>query len=304
MSNWKRVTKHDPCFGCGKPDFCRYSDDGGVECKRGAFPGSHERLDKNGVTHWVGGRLGDGKHQKPTQAFVEETNPEPATPAALNRVYKELVDQLGLCARHYDALAGRGFSHEAIKRHEFRTLERTGRGRIALHLADLFPFWMSIPGLYVREDCPWLGGMNGLLIPCRNPEGQIIGMRVRPDDPGEGGKYRWLSSSGRGGPSPGSQASLWRPTRPILEPGTIRITEGELKAARLAEGTGINTISAPGVQALACDQVLAWLSVLQAKQILLCPDKDMKQNRVVASAVRTALEKLKALSLPLKVEVW
>lgn len=299
---WHRVSRETPCHGCGKPDYCRYSDEGGVECKRNPFPGSKECQDKNGQTHWLGRRTEEEWSPPETTLKGPERPPvQPAEPAKLHRVYTYLLDQLCLDLRHWKALQGRGFTREAVQRFTLKTLPLSTRDLLAARVAERFPFWEQVPGFYERGGKPRLGGVPGLLIPCRNLSGQITSLRTRPDDPGAGGKYRWLSSSDFGGPGPVGRASFWGST---TTSNRVRVTEGELKAARLAEGTGIPTISAPGVGELAGAEILGWLRQLAPEMILVCPDRDFRTNPHVLRAVRGALDRLKILEVPLKVEVW
>lgn len=298
---WQRVSRENPCYGCGKPDYCRWSEEGGVECKRGPFPGAKECRDKNGATHWVGSR--SSEDWKPPERRLKGKDRAPLEPAEngkLDRVYTFLLDQLCLDLRHWEALRGRGFTREAVQRMRFRTLPLSTRDLLAARVAERFPFWEQVPGFYERSGRPHLGGVSGLLIPCCNLSGQVTSLRVRPDDPGEGGKYRWLSSADFGGPGPTGRASYW----PAPNKTRIRVTEGELKAARLAEGTGIPTISAPGVAEMAGTEILAWLRQLAPETILFCPDRDFRTNPQVGRAVRGALSSLNKLQVPVKVEVW
>ncbi|TXH16060.1 MAG: hypothetical protein E6R03_06170 [Hyphomicrobiaceae bacterium] len=182
----------------------------------------------------------------------------------------------------------------------FRTLPPSTLDLLAARVAERFPFWEQVPGFYERGGRPKLSSAGGLLIPCCNLSGQITSLRVRPDDPGEGGKYRWLSSADFGGPGPVGRSSYW----PARATDRIRITEGELKAARLAEGTGVSTISAPGVGEMASKEILDWLRSLAPQKVLLCPDRDFRTNPHVGRAVRGALSSLNSLQFIVKVEIW
>ncbi len=51
----------------------------------------------------------------------------------------------------------------------------------------------GLPGFYTKDGTWTLAGANGFLIPVRNKDGLIQGMKIRLDD-GAARKYRWLSS--------------------------------------------------------------------------------------------------------------
>ena len=51
----------------------------------------------------------------------------------------------------------------------------------------------GLPGFYTKDGAWTLAGANGFLIPVRNKDGLIQGMKIRLDDDAAR-KYRWLSS--------------------------------------------------------------------------------------------------------------
>ena len=58
-------------------------------------------------------------------------------------------------------------------------------------------FWAS-PGFYTRYGQWTLAGPNGFLIPVRDKDGLIQGLKIRLDEAdAPNRKYRWLSSRGR-----------------------------------------------------------------------------------------------------------
>lgn len=99
-------------------------------------------------------------------------------------------------------------------------------------------------------------------------------------------KYRYLSAP-RGGygcsATPHVHVPLHDPSR---RNGTLRITEGALKADVATERSPMLTISAPGVAAMATAVAVA--KRLGAAKVLLAPDADVRSNAHVAAALQRA----------------
>src|SRR5262249_16317333 len=112
-------------------------------------------------------------------------------------VYRGLLHASGLDQRHREQLAQRGYTHEQYLAREYRTLGLTGRARKCRSLLDGGSVLDGVPGFFHKDSeagpCWTIAGSPGLLIPCRAPDGRIRALRIRPDDPNGGGKYRWLS---------------------------------------------------------------------------------------------------------------
>jgi hypothetical protein len=153
----------------------------------------------------------------------------------------------------------------------------------------------------------------GLLIPLTDSRQRIVAIKVRLDRPGRGGKYLYLSSTGHGGPGPGSP--LHYPP-PHWHRGfeDVRITEGELKADVATARTGIKTFGVPG-----CSSWRMALAVCEhpmIETVRLAFDSDANKNPVVgkalldcARAVRELDQARRAetvahLGVELIVEVW
>jgi hypothetical protein len=152
---------------------------------------------------------------------------------------------------------------------------------------------MGIPGITAKEGPHrrylTLNGSPGLLIPIWSAASLVVGLMVRPDEPGNGGKYRWVSSRPHG-PSPGSRVHV-----PV---GTVRrervvLVEGSLKsdvAAALAPDWSI--VGLPGCHVTA--EAIDTLRVLGTKEALLALDADATKNPHVALAQLDGLRILSA----------
>ena len=174
----------------------------------------------------------------------------PATPEALDAVYRSFLDALRLSSAHRANLVARGLSAIEIDRRLYRTVPGRTRCSIVSRLASKFTdeVLAAIPGFfYDSMNSRWsCSGTDGFFIPVRNATRQIVALQIRLDNPGNqnpinrgdiaecasrpAGRYVWFSSSKHGG-SPIDP--------PIHFPGTdidihalreIRVTEGCLKA--------------------------------------------------------------------------
>jgi hypothetical protein len=124
---------------------------------------------------------------------------------------------------------------------------------------------------------------------------------VRPEDPGEGGKYQWISSKKRGGA--GSGAHVHVPLFPADADKTIvRVTEGALKADIATALSGMLTIGMPGVKARV--KAAKALHDLGAKTARVALDDDARTNRDVASGLSLLVGHLSQRGFVVELETW
>src|SRR6185369_10021999 len=121
----------------------------------------------------------------------------------------------------------------------------------------------TVPGIVVR-DCQHgvyltLAGRPGIVIPVRSAAGHVVGLSVRPDEPGSGGKYLWVSSRSAGGPSPGTRVHVPGGVRPAAR---VVLTEGALKACVAHALSGRSIIGLPSLWVN--DEAIATLRALRA----------------------------------------
>jgi hypothetical protein len=247
---------------------------------------------------------GNGKH-KPVEPADEKTR---------HAAYAALSGELGLSAAHRTALLARGLTDADIDAGKYATLPAADRGKIAFAvLALVKPAGIKpsdlrrVPGFIRRDDVPLaLAGRAGLLIPIMDAAGNIGGMVLRPDKPAidpQGkvlGKYRWLSSSSKDGPSAVCSAHV--PPGVSLPTETVRVTEGSLKAAIAQSKTGLPTIGLPGVGMWRL--ALPALVSLGARSVRLAFDADAAVNPAVAGALARAARGMVAAGFELEVERW
>ena len=304
-ASWRAASQESPCPVCSKPDWCAVSDDNvWVICRREDGDAGEHKVDTSGVDYWLH-KLKEQPVESVAQASSPEV-PERADPETLYRVYDALLDELSLIHTHRQDLHQRGLSERQIKRRSYRTLPPGGREDLAARLVERFgpEVCSKVPGLYEKEGDParWsVAGNSGILVPVRDIEGRVIAFKVRADDPGEGPKYTYLSSSKHGGPGPGSQAHV-----PLSEdPGrgtTVRLTEGELKADVATVLTKVLTVSVPGVSSWR--NALPVLKALGFGKVHLAFDTDARRNRNVARALYDAFRALGEQGFEVVLETW
>jgi hypothetical protein len=288
---WRRTNRKDRCPVCKHADWCLISIDGTAAiCPRTESP---HRCGEAGWLHRLDTPA--ARIARPSPTLPAGAKSERAADGDLHPVYHAALARLRLADRHRTQLRDRGLTEADIARASYRTLPAGCRAPLARELRDLFgdAWLLTVPGIIVREGRHGryltVAGAPGLLIPIRSAVGHIVGLVVRPDDPGDGGKYRWLSSA-PAGPSPG-----WRVHVPAGAPPTERVvlTEGALKAdvaTALAHGQMI--IGLPGPHVI--DEAIAALHALGARRAVLALDADANRNVHVARAQLDGRRKLEA----------
>lgn len=224
------------------------------------WPEGKERTDKDGVTYWIT-FANERPIERPEPA--EKPQKQAAPPQVLDRVYRKLLEELGLAQEHREWLLARGHSAEGIERREYRTMPRE-RAQAARKLIEAFGEHVcaQVPGLYLATSKDggkfWsLAGAQGILIPCRDTAGRIVALKVRSNQAGPN-RYTYVSSKKYEGASPGRQAHM-----PLHAAGRLRKdasppaapTQPEDRAARSGQpgsspspGDGAPTTAPPPVE--------------------------------------------------------
>lgn len=304
--NGREASAKHPCPCCGKQKHCLIFQDGGANCYHSNDPALLERQDRNGASYRVfpaGEGQGPGPDPLPTLEHGK------ASADKVNRVYRELQQQLTLNPVHRAQLLERGLPDVAIREHGFRSMHSpVVRATIALSIADRFSDWQGVPGFYCdpKTGKARLAASEGLVIFGKDLAGNVASVQVRRDNvKTDQARYYWLSSAKHGGPSSGSLPTWWPPVSRARTEGVVRVTEGALKAIVAAELTGVPGIAAgAGVGSMASDAVLEMLQELRPETVLFTPDADAFKNHRVAGHVRDALGKLQSSGFQLQVETW
>jgi hypothetical protein len=226
---------------------------------------------------------------------------ERADDVFLARVYPELLARLPLHRKHELQLLGRGLDHRVIRKNGYATLpaERRIWFRVARALLDQFGDEVRrVPGIVSRVSNagkPYVSLMGwealaGLLIPVRGLAGQILGIKLRPDEPPpDVDKYLWLAG-GKGGTrlvNPPAHVPLGTPRQ--LDRAIV--SEGELKADAVRHLTGWNIVSVPGVGNW--KPIFPVLQALQVHEVLVAFDSDFIAKVEVQSSLAAFLTGLR-----------
>lgn len=303
-------SRENPCGACGDThgwcgrtkyiQFCR---------KQPVHPTlgrGEEKTDKNGATYWVfrTGEAGFTDWPEPRYQMQAET----ADADTLHRVYHAFLLLLTLSIQHKKELLQRGLNPDQIKaleRHGCRTIPDRGRAKVVRKLieASLEQHLAGVPGFIIktggnRKQYWTFGGAAGLIIPIRDHEGRIVGLKIRRDVQRGGAKYTIASSKRHGGAGPGSPLHFPK-SQPTEQ---VRITEGELKAEIATILSGIYTISLPGVGSWRRAPNAAKL--IKARSTLVAFDADWRTNPTVAGHLQSLLVDLQTKGFEVKVETW
>ena len=141
----------------------------------------------------------EGKvYPMPRQAKARtETERQPMPLERRHEAYTAMLEHLTLLPRHRENLLERGLSEERIARNQYRSMPETDAGRrlLAALLRSSGHELLGLPGFRTYYGDWTICGPKGFLIPVRNKDGLIQGMKIRLDDADKPSrKYRWLSS--------------------------------------------------------------------------------------------------------------
>ena len=139
---------------------------------------------------------GSNVYQLPAQPIPQYTEPQPAALERRHEVYTEMLSFLTLSDKHRADLRARGLNDERIDGNGYKSMPETEESRRLLaRLVSANCDLSRIPGFYTRNNQWTLAGPNGCLIPVRNKDGLIQGLKIRLDNEARPNrKYRWLSS--------------------------------------------------------------------------------------------------------------
>lgn len=229
-------------------------------------------------------KRGGNVYPIPQQPAPQNTERQPLPLEARHAAYTAMLEHLTLLDRHGENLLGRGLSDERIRRNEYRSMPETERGRrlLAGLLHSLGHDLLGLPGFRTCYGDWTVSGPCGMLIPVRNRQGLIQGLKIRLDDEeNPKRKYRWLSSRDMPG---GTRSYSWVHVTGDTSKKRAYLTEGPLKgdaASFLANDALFVCIS--GVNALGgLKDTLRDLSVTEVVEAM---DMDQMTNRQVRDAI-------------------
>ena len=236
---------------------------------------------------------GGNVYPMPQQPSSQNTEPQPKPLVQRHEVYTDMLSLLTLSAGHRENLRERGLSDDRIDQNQYRSMPQTPEGRklLAALLRGTGHDLQGIPGFRTSYGEWTLSGSNGFLIPVRNKDGLIQGMKIRLDEGAPGRKYRWLSS--RNAPN-GTRSYSWTHVTGNTASKRAYITEGPLKgdvASYLDNDTLFVCIG--GVFALhGLKDTLISLGVTEAVEAM---DMDQMTNPQVRRAIQSIRQEVQSI---------
>ena len=216
---------------------------------------------------------------------------------------RKFLLELDLDGDHLENLKARGLSDRQIKSGLFKS--------IAPRQSLKSPISPRLAGIARNGKSAWVSG-RGILCPAFDVRGRIIGMQLRLDDGGDGGKYRWLKSQ-FSSKLPNGEMPL-TVVKPEGEVRRIGLCEGIMKpdiAATLSGDTLFIGASGGNFQASRkqLEESLRWARrEYGEKPVAFYPDAGSLKNPQVVGRDRTTLRLLEKLSrkigFDLKVADW
>ena len=237
-------------------------------------------------------KQGGNVYRFPQQPTPQNTERQPLPLEVRHAAYTAMLEHLTLLDRHGENLLGRGLSEERIRQNQYRSMPETERGRrlLAGLLRSQGHELLGLPGFRTYYGDWTLHGPNGFLIPVRNRDGLIQGLKIRLDDDRKR-KYRWLSS--RKMPN-GTRSYSWVHVTGDTTRKRAYLTEGPLKgdvASFLAKNALFVCLG--GVSALRGlkDTILD----LGVTEVVEAMDTDQMTNKDVLKAILKMRQELKTV---------
>lgn len=260
------------CFNCGEHGnmLTLYAELRGIY-GAGRYKASYREILK---------ALGEGEAPRRTGALpaasAETEGKKEPDYEARSRVYERLLGLLSLTKTHEKKLLERGFLKEQIREFQFRSTPLGGTEGIARRLLAEGYSLEGIPGFFVNGRNNWDAAFyrrnHGILCPVRDICGRLTGFQIRLDEPYDGRKYLWFSSTNklRGTGSKSPVAFFGNPGDK-----TVRVTEGVLKANAAYAMSGYSFLGVPGVsQYKGLEQALIKLKELGLEEVQEYYDMD------------------------------
>ena len=230
---------------------------------------------------------GSNIYRFPVQPTPQYTERQPTEITERNAVYEEMLSYLTLLPEHRANLRERGLSDERIEKNGYRSMPSTEESRRLLaKLVGANHNLLGIPGLYTRYEQWTLAGPNGFLIPVRNKEGLIQGLKIRLDDEtNPNRKYRWLSSRDKHLEN-GTRSYSWIHVTGDRNRKKAFLTEGPLKGdvASFLAGDAL-FVCTGGVNAI--KGLRETIKDLGVTEVVEAMDMDQMTNPQVRNAVLT-----------------
>ena len=243
----------------------------------------------------------------PTNYTPRVYSKEDDTPVApienRDAAYRAFLSGLSLKQEHFDNLLARGLSANDIAQHGYKSVPTEGCLDLMKDLKNQGIDLNGVPGFYVDE----YGKRrpvkldSGFFIPVVDLQGRIQGLQIRFDNPGNGPRYKWFSSSGR---DSGTGAKTF--THFVGYPEDIvLLTEGPLKANIINRFLDRPVLAVPGVNATKfLIPMVQELKAMKIKKIATCFDMDFLTNDNVKRAYSNLLRMLRQQHITVVPKTW
>ncbi len=250
---------------------------------------------RNGITNGEAFRaLKEGGNVYPLPKMPTPQNTERQPQSLENRhcVYTKMLSYLTLLDRHRENLRERGLSDQAISNHQYRSMPETPEAkRLLASLLSMEFDLLGIPGFYTHKGQWTVAGAKGFLIPVRNKDGLIQGLKIRLDDSATNRKYRWLSS--RDLPN-GTRSFSWVHVTGNTQSKRAFVTEGPLKGDVASHLSGDSLfVCIGGVNALkGLKDTLIQLGITEVVEAM---DMDQHTNPHVRNAIQNLRKEIQTI---------
>lgn len=250
---------------------------------------------------------------KSPPSIKQSIAPVISEPERLNEVYSFFLESLKLDSRHGDHLLNeRGLGDTTIAEKLYATVpDEDGWKKVNRQMREKFGDKLrGVAGFYKGGDAlEWKARIfrNGYFIPCRDVNGLIIGLLIRPDGVNPKPKYYWFSTPPDGyicGTSSGTPLHFVKPDR-VKQTKQIIITEGALKADRIGEFKGEAVVAIAGVSCFPETIAMDLQKQLpELKRVVIALDMDMWVNPNVKTALLRLIGIFQASDLEEQVKTW
>lgn len=260
------------------------------------------------------------KPQQSTQPQYKEI--KRAADEVVNRTYQALLDmpEFALTTEHHQNLLKRGMTEETIRRNGYRSFTRDalraiGRGgnakrEICKRLLDHGCQLEGVPGFYRKDGVWFIVYEEGMVIPTRNEERQIVSLQVRKATGNI--RYKTLSSKYYGGVNSGISRAHFPLGNAQFGPRTmVLLTEGPLKAdvtidlLRQHGYSNVAMIAVQGVNNTAdLEGIFCRLRERGVKRVRNALDMDKLTNKNVAKASKAIKKIAHRAKLGMPVLIW
>ncbi len=304
---WNLASKKHPCLVCsGTTNKCKTSLDGSLLLCMNSVesPAGFKAIEptSNGLWNQFVKEKADSEPKQKRSATPRKPM-QVISADERDRLYRKLFGRLSLIDVDRADLERRGFTPEQI---DLFGAASVGQWQLVGSGFD------GLPGVLPGGS---LNTQPGLLIPVRDVDGRIVGCQMRLREPGDCGRYRWLSSSTRKNPDGATPhvngelpLAIYRPVE--VWDSTIGLCEGTghkpcLAAHRLGQ---IVVGAAGGLFDSSSNTLKRTLSKLSqetgSKTVVFYPDAGSTSNLQVLKTMRATFDAIRKLGYELKVAWW